>query len=162
VSVAARSAELGRAGVTVAPSRGRSLLALVAWGLREQRRAPLTLGGPLGAMSALMAAIWPSIEEATQTFVRSYPSGLKEAFGIQRLDSVEAYVDAEMLSLIVPLALAIFAVRCATRATVGAEDRGELDTLLSVPVSRRALVVGSLVATALVLALILAVIWALT
>ena len=162
MSVAARSADPRRARAAAAPSHARCLLALVAWGVRDQRRAPLTWGGALGAMSALMAAIWPSIENSTQTFIRSYPAGLKEAFGIQQLDSVEAYVDAEMLSLIVPLALAFFAVRCATRATVGAEDRGELDTLLSAPVSRGVLVAGSLVVTGLLLALILAVIWGLT
>ena len=74
--------------------------------------------------------------------MRSYPEGLKQAFGIQTLDTVERYVDAEMLSLIVPFAVAFFAVRCVTRATVGAEERGHLDTLLSLPVSRRVLVVG--------------------
>jgi ABC-2 type transport system permease protein len=67
-----------------------------------------------------------------------------------------------MLSLIVPLALAFFAVRYATRSTVGAEDRGHLDTLLSLPLSRRVLVAGSFLVTGVVLAAILAVIWALT
>lgn len=67
-----------------------------------------------------------------------------------------------MLSVIVPLALVFFAVRCATRATVGAEESGQLDTLLSLPVSRRLLVASSFVVTGLVLAAILGVIWALT
>jgi beta-exotoxin I transport system permease protein len=144
------------------PSWPTSLAALVRSGLHAQRRAPLTWGGGLGAMSALMAAIWPSIEDSMAELIKSYPSGLKEAFGIQQLDSVEKYVDAEMLSLIVPLALAFFAVRCATRATVGAEDRGHLDTLLSLPVSRRVLVASSFVVTGVALAAILAVIWAMT
>jgi ABC-2 type transport system permease protein len=144
------------------PPWWRSLLALVVRGLRDSRRAPLTWGGALGAMSGLMAAIWPSIEDSMTDLVKNYPSGLKEAFGIQQLDTVERYVDAEMLSLIVPLALAFFAVRCATRATVGAEERGYLDTLLSAPVSRQVLVAASLVVTGLVLAAILGVMWALT
>ena len=152
-----------RATVPVSPPSWRtSLVALVRSGLRSQRRAPLTWGGGLGAMSALMAAIWPSIEDSMTELIKSYPAGLKEAFGIQQLDSVEKYVDAEMLSLIVPLALAFFAVRCATRATVGAEDRGHLDTLLSLPVSRRVLVAASFVVTGVALAAILAVIWAMT
>ena len=66
------------------------------------------------------------------------------------------------LSLIVPLALAIFAIRCITRPTVGAEGRGHLDTLLSLPVSRRVLVAASFAVTGLVLAVILALVWALT
>lgn len=161
------SATVRQAGVRAAapmtpPSWQRSLAALVRSGLRSQRRAPLTWGGGLGAMSALMAAIWPSIADSMEKLIKTYPAGLKEAFGIQQLDSVEKYVDAEMLSLIVPLALAFFAVRCATRATVGAEDRGHLDTLLSLPLSRRVLVASSFLVTGVVLAAILAVIWAMT
>ena len=144
------------------PTARHMLFALVRRGLRDNRRAPLTWGGGLGAMTALIAAIWPSIEDSMSELTESYPSGLKEAFGIETLDSIEKYVDAEMLSLIVPLALAFFAVRCAIRATVGAEDRGYLDTLLSLPVSRRLLVTSSFVVTGLVLAAILGVIWVLT
>ena len=113
-------------------------------------------------MGALMAAIWPSIEASMDEIAAEYPAGLKDAFGIGQLDSVETYIDAEMLSIIVPLALAIFAVRCISKSTVGAEDRGHLDTLLSLPVSRRVLVAASFVVTGLVLAMILALIWALT
>lgn len=142
--------------------RGHAFLALVRRGLRDNRRTPLTWGGSLGAMTALMTALWPSIEKSAAKLVESYPAGLKEAFGISRLDSVEAYVDAEMLSLMIPLALAFFAVRCATRATVGAEDRGHLDTLLALPLSRRTLVGASFAVTGLVLLAILAVIWVLT
>ena len=94
--------------------------------------------------------------------MRSYPAGLKEAFNIASLDSVEAYVDAEMLSFIVPLAIAFLAVRIATRAIVGAEERGYLDTLLATPVARRTLVAGAFIVAAVVVAEVLAVIIALT
>ncbi len=156
-----REAERVTAPVTP-PSWRRSLAAVVRSGLRSQRRAPLVWGGGLGAMCALMVGMWPSIADSIEQAVKSYPAGLKEAFGIQELDSVEKYVDAEMLSLIVPLALAFYAVRCATRAIVGAEERGHLDALLSLPLSRRVLVAGSFIVTGLALAAILAVIWALT
>jgi ABC-2 type transport system permease protein len=67
-----------------------------------------------------------------------------------------------MLSLIVPLVLSFFAVRCVTAATVGAEERGHLDTLLSLPLDRRVLIAAVLATTGIALAAILAVIWALT
>jgi ABC-2 type transport system permease protein len=146
----------------VPPSQRRSLAAVVRRGLRDHRRAPLTWGGGLGAMSALMAAIWPSIEGQMQDLMKSYPESLKTAFGITELNSVERYVDAEMLSLIVPLAVAFFAVRCVTNALVGAEERGHLDTLLTLPLSRRVLIAGTLIVTGISVAAILAVIWALT
>lgn len=144
------------------PSTLRALWVLLVHGLRDQWHAILVWGGALGAMSGLMTAIWPSIEHSTKTLMDSYPQSLKEAFGIQELNTVEKYIDAEMLSLIVPLAVAYFAVRCVMRDTVGAEDRGYLDTLLSLPLSRRGLMTGTLVVTGVVVAAILAVAWALT
>ncbi len=144
------------------PTWPRSLAALVRRGVREQRNAILGWGGGLGAMGALMAAIWPSIEGSMTKIVEQYPASLKDAFGIAQLNTVEQYIDAEMLSVIVPLALAIFAVRCISKATIGAEDRGHLDTLLSLPVSRRVLVAASFVVTGVVLAAILALVWVLT
>ena len=85
--------------------------AVLRRGLRDNRRAPLTWGGSLGAMSALMAAMWPSIEGTINDALENYPQGLKDAFNIRALDSLAAYIDAEMLSLIVPLAVAFLAVR---------------------------------------------------
>ena len=125
--------------VARAPSAAASLLAIVRRGLRDHRRAPLTWGGSLGAMCALMAAIWPSIEGSINDALESYPEALKDAFNIRQLTTVEQYIDAEMLSLIVPLAVAVLAVRIVTRAIAGAEEQRHLDTLLAAPVSRRTL-----------------------
>src|SRR5512144_1935960 len=101
--------------------------AVVRQGLRDHHRAPLIWGGSLGAMSALMAAIWPSIEDSMDKLMESYPQSLKDAFGIVGMSTVEEYVDAEMLSLIVPLAVAFLAVRVVTRAVSSAEERSYLD-----------------------------------
>ena len=96
---------------SAAPGTLASLRAVIRRGLRDQRRAALNWGGPLGVMSALMAALWPSIAGSMDELMKSYPEQLKEAFNIHALTSVEAYVDAEMLSLIIPLAVAFLAVR---------------------------------------------------
>jgi ABC-2 type transport system permease protein len=144
------------------PHWTRSLRAIVARGLRDQRRPALIWGGGLGAMSALMAALWPSIEGSVEELMGSYPENLKTAFGIDELDSVEKYIDAEMLSIIVPFAIVFFAIRCVTRATVAAEDRGHLDTLLALPLSRTVLALGSFVVAGLATAAALVVIYAIT
>jgi len=65
------------------------VLAIVRRGLRDHRRAPLTWGGALGAMCALMAAIWPSIEGSINKAVESYPQALKDAFNLTQLTTVE-------------------------------------------------------------------------
>jgi ABC-2 type transport system permease protein len=145
-----------------APSTARALRAVVRGGLRDNRRAPLAWGGSLGAMSGMMAALWPVIEDSMDELMKSYPPELKEAFNITDLNSVESYVDGEMLSFIVPLAIAFLAVRCATRAISTAEERGYLDAVLAAPLARRTLVAGSFIVCALVVAVVLAVIIALT
>ena len=140
-----------------APSAWRALRALVRRGLRDHRRAWLTWGGPLGAMSALMAAIWPSVEGVLDDALEGYPEALKEAFNIREITTVEAYIDAEMMSLIVPLAVAFLAVRVVTRAIAVAEEQRYLDTLLAAPVARTTLVAGAFAVAAIVVAVVLAV-----
>lgn len=134
-----------------------ALRAVIARGLRDSRYAPLTWGGSLGALGALMAVMWPSIEGSIHSLLDNYPERLKAAFNIRTISSVETYIDAEMMSLIVPLAIAFLAVRSVTRAISVAEERSYLDTLLTAPLARRVLVAGSLVVTALVVAEVLAV-----
>ena len=157
MSVATRPAPASAAPVADAPSTWASLRAVLRRGLRDHRRAWLTWGGPLGAMSALMAAIWPSVEGALDEALENYPDAIKEAFNIREITTVEAYIDAEMMSLIVPLALAFLAVRVVTRAIAGAEEQRYLDTLLAAPVARGTLVAGAFLVAAVVVAVVLAV-----
>lgn len=125
---------------------------LVATHLHDRRRSVLTWGLPLGLWSAFIVSIFPSIEDALSKATKGYPPALKEAFGVSELTSVEQYLQAEMLSLIVPLALGYLAVRAVASGLSGAAESGRLDVLLSAPVSRSALA-----ATAVELALVLAV-----
>ncbi len=108
-------------------------------------------------MSALMAAIWPSVEGALDEALERYPDAIKEAFNIREITTVEAYIDAEMMSLIVPLAVAFLAVRIVTRAIASAEEQRYLDTVLTAPVARSVLVAGAIAVAAIVVALVLAV-----
>jgi ABC-2 type transport system permease protein len=145
-----------------APPWPRTMRAVIARGLRDQVRPALIWGAALGAMCALMVALWPSIEGSVDELMRSYPEGLKKVFGIEELDSVEKYLEAEMLSLIVPVALAVYAIRCVTRPTVAAEEHGHLDTLLSLPLSRSVLALASFVVAGLASALVLGVVYGVT
>lgn len=140
----------------------RTYVALVREGLHEQRRSPLTWGGALGAMSALMVVIWPSIADQIGTMMNQYPESLKKVFGIVQLNTVERYVDAEMFSLVVPLAIAFLAVRCIARPTVSAEERGYLTSMLTLPVSRRTVAWSSFTVAGLIVAATLLVIGVLT
>jgi beta-exotoxin I transport system permease protein len=138
------------------------VIALVEARLHERRRSLLSWGLPIGAWSAFVVAIYPTVEEALSKAVASYPEALKQAFGIGELTSVEQYLNAEMLSLIVPLAVGYLAVRSVAAGLSGAAESGRLDVLLSAPVSRSRLVASGFAATAVEVAAVLAVALALT
>jgi len=131
--------------------------ALIASHLSDRRRSLLAWGLPLGLWSAFVVAIFPSVEGALSKAVADYPAALKEAFGISELTSVEQYLQAEMLSLIVPLALGYLAVRAVASGLSGAAESGRLDVLLSAPVSRARIAAASFGATAVELAVVLAI-----
>lgn len=135
----------------------RQLASLAATHLFDRRRSVWAWGIPLGLMSAFIVAIFPSVESSISKAVEGYPQGLKEAFGIGELSNVEQYLHAEMLSLIVPLALGYLAVRAVASGLTGAAETGRLDVLLSAPVSRTRLVAAGFLATAVELALVLLV-----
>lgn len=135
----------------------RQIGALLATHLYDRRRSVLAWGLPLGLMSAFIVAIFPSVEESLSKAIQGYPSGLKEAFGIGELSNVEQYLHAEMLSLIVPLAMGYLAVRAVASGLTGAAESGRLDVLLSAPVSRRRVVAAGFLATAVELAQVLVV-----
>ncbi len=117
---------------------------LVGAQLCERRRSLLAWGLPLGLWSAFVVSIYPSIEDALGKAIQNYPPALKQAFGISELTSVEQYLHAEMLSLIVPLAVGYLAARSIASGLSGAAESGRLDVLLSAPVSRTRLVAGRL------------------
>ncbi len=129
---------------------------LIAAHLFDRRRSVLVWGLPLGLMSAFIVAIYPSVEDVLAEAVAQYPEGLKEAFGIGQLDNVEQYLQAEMLSLIVPVALGYLALRAVASGLAGAAESGRLDVLLSAPVSRRRLCAAGFLASGLELAAVLA------
>jgi ABC-2 type transport system permease protein len=133
------------------------MIALLAARLHERRRSLLYWGLPIGLWSAFVVAIYPSVEDALSEAIASYPEALKQAFGIADLNSVEQYLSAEMLSLIVPLAVGYLAVRSVASGLSGAAESGRLDVLLSAPLSRRRLVAASFAAAAVELAAVLAV-----
>jgi ABC-2 type transport system permease protein len=109
-----------------------------------------------------MAAIYPSIQSSIDQMVKNYPSALKQAFDVASMNTVEGYIHAEMFSLIVPLALGFLAIRSVASATVGAEEQGHLDTILTLPISRTVLLFGSYLVAAVICAAIMVLTGAIT
>jgi ABC-2 type transport system permease protein len=125
------------------------VLAVVRRVLRDQRRSPLTWGIPLGLMSALELAIYPSVHKSLGKTLESYPDAIKQAFQIESINTPAQFLNGEMFSLVIPLAIGFFIVRAASRPIAGYEDRHWLDVVLAAPVRRRALVGGAFTASAI-------------
>jgi ABC-2 type transport system permease protein len=147
-----------------APARDAHVVgAVVRRLLRDQRRSPLTWGVPLGLLSALEVAIYPSVHKSLGKALDSYPDALKEAFRIETIDTPAQFLNGEMFSLVVPLAIAFFAIRAASRPLVGYEERHWLDVVLVAPLRRRTLAAGAFVASAgstlAILLVMAAIIW---
>ena len=139
------------------PAWSESLRTVVRRSLLDHRRTALAWSVCFGAYGALMAAIYPSIRSSIEAVAKHYPSGLKTAFGVQSMSTVEGYLHAELFSLIVPMAMGYFMVAAVAGATVEAEERGYLDAILSLPISRAVLIAGSYLAGAILCGLVMGV-----
>ena len=116
----------------------------------------------MGAMGAMMVLVWPSIQGTVSKLIASYPQELMKAFGISGFNTVEQYVDGELFGLMIPFAAALLAVRCVIKPIAGAEDAGQLDTWLAMPIARRTLAWSAFASAGVVLAATLSVMWIIT
>jgi ABC-2 type transport system permease protein len=155
-------AGIGGARAARPASTGHLLRAVIRRGVLDEARATLAWGAGFGAFGAFIVAVYPSVQDTLTNLTDSYPEGLKEAFGVSDMATADAYLHAELFSMIVPIAIAIFAVRTVARRLTGAEERGELDTLLALPLPRRVLAAGALAVAALTTAAVVAIMTAMT
>lgn len=118
--------------------------------LFDQRRALLAWTISLALLVGMYVAIWPSIRDqpAMTDFLDSMPPALRSMFAMSGADmsTPVGYVKVEMLSLMAPLLVLLYAVTTGAAAVAGEEDRHTLDLLLANPVSRARLVVDKLLA----------------
>lgn len=129
--------------------------------LRDQRIPVLAYGLGLGALALLVISIYPSFAEGgaeLEEVMESLPESYK-AFtgGVLSLTEFDGYLVSQFL-IVLPLVLAIFAIIEGTGALRGEEERGTMDTLLSLPISRARVVVHKAVATLFSLVLVLAIV----
>jgi ABC-2 type transport system permease protein len=134
---------------------GPKVPVLVAQGLADRKRSLLIWILSIGLLCVAIVAIYPSIEDTLSDVMDSYPEGLKEAFAVEDLNTPGQYFHAELLGLILPLALAWFAIRAIARDLSGSAEKSYLDVLLAAPVSRRQLVATSFLGTAIELTAIM-------
>jgi len=126
--------------------------------LRDQRGAILGYGLGLAFLALLTIAFYPSVLKTADQFeeaLKQMPDAVK-AFtgGVLSVTTVEGYLTSQLLAF-VPLILAVFAVIEGSGALRVEIERGTMDLLLSLPLSRGRVVWEKAAGTALSLALIL-------
>ncbi len=108
--------------------------------LYDQRRSLLAWAVSLVLLVAMYVAIWPSIRDqpAMTDFLNSMPPAMRSLFAMSGADMSTpiGYVKIEMLSLMAPLLVLLYAVTTGAAAVAGEEDRHTLDMLLANPVGR--------------------------
>lgn len=142
--------------------RPRPIWPLVRRGLADRRRIVLAWGMSGGLLCAFTAGVYPSVQDSLRQLLEGYPAGLKEAFSIGELSTVEDYLSAEAFGLILPVAVAFFAIRLVVRSIAVPEEAGHLDSLLAAPISRSQLALATMVTTGLALVGVLCLIGGLT
>ena len=132
--------------------------------LRDTRRGFVWWSVGLVGLTAMMVAVYPSVHgnAALNKLVRDYPKALRGFFGLGgALDytSAPGYLSIELFSFVVPLLLVIAAIAAGSGAVAGEEERGTLDLLLSLPVTRTRVVLEKLCALGAELAALGLVLW---
>ncbi len=134
-----------------APKTGAAFRALAGYLARAQVRPALLWGLALGALSALTVVIFPTVRDSMDlsAYLEGFPPEMIALFGLEAetaLDTAEGWLATQIFNMWAPLALTFYPILLGANAIAGAEERGRLDMLLSNPLPRWGLVMGSAVA----------------
>lgn len=122
--------------------------------LADQRGGLIGWTVGLAVMALLYAASYPlMVEPAMVEALEAMPAELMALFGWQDLASAAGYLDGTVFALTAPVLLIIMALAMGTRAIAGEEEEGQLDLVLSHPVSRGRLLLERAAALALAVTL---------
>lgn len=126
--------------------------------LRDHWRAIVGWSVGLALMTAIELAVFPSVQDQAQEMrrlVESYPEAMRAFLGMTAdFTTGPGFLEVELFSFLVPLVTLAVGVGLASGATAGEEERGTLDLLLSMPVSRRSVVLRKALAVLVALAVV--------
>lgn len=130
---------------------------LVRRGVRAVRRASGWWAFGILAMALISVAYWPSLE-GNDALEELYASSedLMAAFGAENLSTAAGYLDGQLYALMLPLLFAGLSIAVTSAITAGDEDKGRLELLLALPVSRRRVWLARLAAASLALGAVVA------
>ena len=108
--------------------------------VRDQVRSLVGWSVGTAATVVIMAAIWPSFSDMDiDGLLDQYPEALREVFNITSMSTGSGYLNAELFSLMLPAIFIVFAVGRGARLIAGEEEDGTLELLVTLPVTRTAI-----------------------
>jgi ABC-2 type transport system permease protein len=130
--------------------------------LRDNRRWLAWWSAGMVALNVLTAAFFPTVEgdQSFDNVVAGLPAPMKSLIGLKAgmsISTAPGYLNARLLSLLLPVLLVIFAIGTGSRAIAGAEEDGTLELLLANPVSRSRVVVERFAAMCTLLAVLVVI-----
>lgn len=134
-------------GAPALPGALTTLRTLAGHFLRLEARAIVIWGLALGALTALIVAVYPSVGSQVDDMLANYPPELQAFFGASSsAATIEGFLALEVFNFLAPIALAFYPILLGARAIAGAEEQGRLDVFLSNPLPRWQVVASSFVA----------------
>jgi ABC-2 type transport system permease protein len=110
--------------------------------LRDQRRSVVGWVCGLSFLVLLTVAFWPSVEgdPSLSDFTEDLPEGPQAVVGSD-ISSPEGYLNSQLFTFMLPLLIAVLAIGKAAGTLAGEEQSGQLELLLSQPVTRASTVI---------------------
>lgn len=134
-----------------------TLLVFLPFLVKRYSRTVLFWGLGITVYTVLMIASFPAFEGTGTLDVSQYPEGIREAFNLASMDTIEPYLYAQVFSFL-PLIVAFLPITIFASAIVGAEERGSLDILFGNPLPRRTFVIATWLAVAILMVAMFAVV----
>jgi len=119
--------------------------------LRDKRFFILGWSLGLAFLGFVMTTFYPSFNGGQiDELLKSLPPALEGLVGnLQDWRNLPGYVGSQVFDIRLPIFISILSILLAVSVTVGEEDKGQLRTLVSLPISRRKIVIGKWLAIVL-------------
>lgn len=128
---------------------------VLAWTLRQNRRAILLWAIAIAAVSAMYASFYNVMDgPEMEALIQGMPEGLVAALGYDRIGSPAGYLESTVYGLLGPILMMVFGITHAARVLAGVEEDGSLELELSSGVSRRRVVLEGYAALVIQLAVL--------
>ncbi|WP_435344767.1 ABC transporter permease subunit [Haloarchaeobius sp. HRN-SO-5] len=106
---------------------------------RKRVRGALAMSVGISLLTALYVVMFPSITESANLdeLIASYPPALREAFGIRTMNTIEGFLATELYAFAWVILLGLYFAYAAASLVAAEVETGHMDMTLSMPVSRR-------------------------